>query len=353
MKSGLPVKKIVKLNFLLTINTILFFVVLRFLNPNDIEDMSHIYKGLTLSAYLLLMLSFGNLGLFLIMDRLIQKGIFKGGKDKKTKMCFLTSSHFYAIMVTWSVIFIHRLMFTVESPVSGFRLLFLSLFGVMVNSYILAFQYFVVVQEEKYRVDIENSNLRAANTEAVNQLLKHQIQPHFLFNSLNILKSLYKRNVAEGEKYLICLSNFLRASLSSNNSKVILVKEEMELCQNYINMQKLRFGESLQCSIKILQDTLNNAYIPSFSIQPLIENAIKHNELTDEQPLVIKVEQEHDWIKVSNNLKLKVISAESTGLGLTNLSERYKLLCGEDIIVKESENTFSVKIKLLDHKGKR
>ncbi len=351
MKTRFPIKKIIKLNIWLTINTILFFAVVRYLNPNNIEDISDIYEGLIFGTYILLLISFGNLGLFLIIENLIKRGVFEESKTKKHRVFFFICSYSYAILITLSTILIHKLIFDSRDSATITSILLLALLGIMMNTYILVLQHYVMIQEDRYKIDLENSNLRAVNFEAANQLLKQQIQPHFLFNALNVLKSLYKTNSLEGEKYLIYLSNFLRASLSNNSNKVVRVKEEIELCTNYINMQKIRFGESIQYSILISDKALNNEYLPSFSLQPLIENAIKHNELTEEIPLVIHIVQEGEWIKVSNSLKIKSISTESTGVGLSNLSERYKLLTGEDIIIEEDGNTFSVKIKLLDHKA--
>ncbi len=350
MKTRFPIKKIIKLNIWLTLNTILFFAVVRFLNPKNIEDITDIYEGLIFGTYILLLISFGNLGLFLIIENLIKRGVFEESKTKKHRVFFFICSYSYAILITLSTILIHKLIFDSRDSATITSVLLLALLGIMMNTYILVLQHYVMIQEDRYKIDLENSNLRAVNFEAANQLLKQQIQPHFLFNALNILKSLYKRNTSEGENYLIYLSNFLRASLSNTSSKITRVKEEIELCKNYINMQKIRFGESLQYSVVIPDATLNNEYIPSFSIQPLIENAIKHNELTEEQPLVVNIMQVGDWIQVSNSLKIKSIAADSTGVGLSNLSERYKLLSGEDLIIEEDENTFSVKIKLLDRK---
>jgi LytS/YehU family sensor histidine kinase len=213
----------------------------------------------------------------------------------------------------------------------------------------LALQNYVTIQDSKAKWDVEKSLLRAANSDAANQLLRQQIHPHFLFNALNILKSLYRVNPKSGEEYLIRLSDFLRASISTNNIKVIPVKDEIKLCIDYLEMQKIRFDTALQYSFSISEDVLNTGFLPSFSLQPLLENAIKHNELTDESPLYIRIIQEGERIKVSNNLKIKATSEISTGSGLTNLAERYKILAGDEIHIQEDNDSFSVSIKILQH----
>jgi LytS/YehU family sensor histidine kinase len=196
---------------------------------------------------------------------------------------------------------------------------------------------------------MENSLLKTANAEAANQLLRQQIHPHFLFNALNILKSLYKIDPVAAEEYLVCLSDFLRASVSNNNIKVVRLKDEVELCQGYLRMQKIRFGDALICSFSVPDEILESRFVPSFSIQPLIENAIKHNELTEEQPLRIIIEQIGDRMKVSNTLRPKMTSEASSGSGLKNLSERYRILSDEEPLIEKDDTTFSVSIKLLDH----
>ena len=113
-------------------------------------------------------------------------------------------------------------------------------------------------------------------------------------------------------------------------------------------MQKIRFDEALICTISIPDTSLDEAYVPSFSIQPLLENAIKHNELTKLSPLHIIITQENDRVKVTNNLKSKITNETSTGIGLANLSERYRILSGDEIFIENDRNTFSVSIKILN-----
>lgn len=218
----------------------------------------------------------------------------------------------------------------------------------LINALFIVMQKYIILQNDKANTDLEISRLKTVNAEAANQLLRQQIHPHFLFNALNTLKSLYKREPKTAEEYLVHLSDFLRASISTNNIKVIRLKDELKLCQDYLNMQKIRFGNALVYSIDISDGKLENGFVPSFSIQPLLENAIKHNELTGESPLFITIKQEKEWIKVTNNLNLKTSNENSTGSGLANLSERYRLLSDSDLIIEEEEHTFSVSIKILE-----
>ncbi|MDT4866715.1 Sensor histidine kinase YpdA [compost metagenome] len=197
----------------------------------------------------------------------------------------------------------------------------------------------------KVKVDLENSQLRTVNAETANQLLRQQIQPHFLFNALNVLKSLIRKYPDTAEEYLISLSDFLRASVNQNKKVLVPLVEELKICHDYMEMQKIRFGNALRYQVNI-NDT-ENGYLPVFSLQPLLENAIKHNELTTASPLQIEISDAAGWVEVKNNMQAKRSLSESTGNGLTNLSERYRILSGNPVQIIENQENFIVKIKLL------
>jgi LytS/YehU family sensor histidine kinase len=230
----------------------------------------------------------------------------------------------------------------------GMLLIFL-VSSAMVNTLMLVSQNFVILQNEKARADIEISHLKTVHAEAANLLLKQQIHPHFLFNALNMLKSLYRKDIEAGDTYIVHLANFLRASIFRQTSKVSRLDEEFALLQDYLEMQQIRFGAALTCTITVPADSLKKYYLPTFSLQPLLENAIKHNELTEELPLTIAIYQQDDRIVIRNNLQKKTVRESSTNNGLANLAERYRLLSEDQIIIKEDARFFSISLKLLTH----
>jgi len=236
---------------------------------------------------------------------------------------------------------------------------FLSMFFVssaIVNSLIILLQNFVMLQNNKARADLELSNLKTAHAEAANLLLKQQIHPHFLFNALNTLKALYRKDAAAGDTYIVHLANFLRASVFSHAAKVSSLEDELAFLRDYLEMQKMRFGAALDCTIDLPEEIMKDYYLPSFSLQPLLENAIKHNELTQQAPLMVHIYYLEERIIVKNNLQKKNMNVSSANHGLANLAERYRLWSGDEVIIKEDTNTFLVSIKLLtdeysDHRG--
>jgi two-component system, LytTR family, sensor kinase len=230
-----------------------------------------------------------------------------------------------------------------------------------VDTVILILQDLVVTREKNTAIELENSRLRMRNVEAMNLQLMQQVQPHFLFNSLSALKSLIGHSPEQAGEYLVRLSGFLRASMSSHAMSVVLVGRELDLCVDYLDMQQIRFGEALQYSIDVPAAVRERSYVPVFSLQLLIENAIKHNVLTRERPLSIRVMSTDGVIRVVNNLQKKPGgmpagagdggAGEAGGTGLTNLRERYRALTGDPVLVEEGEHEFSVTIKVFDYEG--
>jgi two-component system LytT family sensor kinase len=227
--------------------------------------------------------------------------------------------------------------------------LFFFLISTLMYGMVYVLHNFIIFEDWKTQVDLENSRLKSIHAETVNHLLKQQIQPHFLFNALNVLKSLIRKHPDTAEEYLLSLSDFLRASVNQNKKTVAPLKEELKICNDYMEMQKIRFGEAIDFKILIDDSEISSRdQLPAFSLQPLVENAIKHNELTNVSPLRIQITKNQDFIEVENNLKPKSIMLDSTGNGLSNLSERYRILTGNTIQIEETNTQFIVRIKILD-----
>jgi sensor histidine kinase YesM len=225
----------------------------------------------------------------------------------------------------------------------------IAIIGFALNTIVLIIQDLILLREKKARVELENAELKIKNIEATNQQLKQQIHPHFLFNSLTTLKSLIKKHPEKAEEYLIMLSDFLRASISTDTPNLVKLKEEIKLSLDYLEMQQVRFGEALKFKINISDNILENKYVPVFSVQQLVENAIKHNAFTDSHPLLINIDYDGGRIVTENSLRYKKSTEASTGLGLTNLKDRYKILSGEEIVISTTAEKFSVSIGTFDN----
>lgn len=214
-----------------------------------------------------------------------------------------------------------------------------------INTIIIILSNSIILQFQKRSAELEIERLKVNNLEAQRLMLVQQLQPHFLFNALSTLKSLISENPAKAEDYTVRLSEFLRYSIQSKNSELVLLADSIKFTEDYIELQKVRFGDSFDCKIDIPEIELQKK-VPIYAVQTLVENAIKHNALSDKNPLFIQILIEDGRLKVVNNLipkKVKTIS----GTGLENLNQRYKMLANLEIEVIKTEQHFMVFINLL------
>ncbi|ASS48466.1 MAG: hypothetical protein A3D31_08105 [Candidatus Fluviicola riflensis] len=220
-----------------------------------------------------------------------------------------------------------------------------------INSIVLLIHNILLMKDLKNKVELENTELKLKNLEATYEQLKQQIHPHFLFNSLSTLKSLIQRNPQTAENYLIKLSGFLRTSMDQARTDLVTLDEELSICRQYLEMQKMRFGDSLNFSIDIPTEKLK-FHVPFFSILPLLENAIKHNAFTTPKPLEISIYYEDGYVEIKNRKQLRESVEEGLSSGLNNLKRRYQMLANEEVLIENNENWFSVKIKLLRNENR-
>ena len=217
--------------------------------------------------------------------------------------------------------------------------------AVAINTLILILSNLIILQFQKESVELEVKQLKVNNLEAQKMILLQQLQPHFLFNALSTLKSLISENPRNAEDYTVRLSDFLRYSVQAKNNEVISLAEELTFTNNYIELQKVRFGESFKCIIEIPEPFMTQK-IPVYALQILVENAIKHNSFTDKKPLLIQVSIEANRIKIINNVLPKTLQIQS-GTGLENLNQRYKLIANAEIEIIKTDKNFTVFIELI------
>lgn len=223
--------------------------------------------------------------------------------------------------------------------------------GIVMNTMMIIMHDSVLLYEHKLQSDLEVEQLRSANAEAKNLLLKQQIHPHFLFNALNTLKALYNKDTGMADDYIVHMASFLRTSIYHQSANLASLSNELTFLNDYLEMQRIRFGEALICSIEVSDEERERYALPSFSLQPLLENAMKHNNFTLQCPLIVRIRIEGEWLTISNNLQKKGLKVASSNYGLANLADRYRLCSGEEIRIKENDEKFSVSIKLLKNEN--
>lgn len=199
---------------------------------------------------------------------------------------------------------------------------------------------------------LQNGQLMAENVRNQYQALKNQLNPHMLFNSLNTLQSLVRENPEKAQNYIRELSRVLRYTLQENDMHIVTLREEMDFVEAYIFLMKMRYEDNLHFVLDVDSSWMDYC-LPPLSVQTLVENAIKHNEISNRKPLTIGIrivcqpDNGEISLQVDNNLQPRRTTAAGTGVGLANLSKRYALLLDKEIKITEAEGKFRVNIPLV------
>jgi sensor histidine kinase YesM len=202
--------------------------------------------------------------------------------------------------------------------------------------------FIILLWQESLR---REQKLREQNLIFQNETLKNQVNPHFLFNSLNTISSLIQTQPEEAERFINDLSSIYRYIIENGQKDKVPLSLELEFVSDYYKLHRTRDEEKILLSIDV-RDAGKYQILP-VSLQTLLENAIKHNIATRQQQLRISIYLEGNYIIVSNNLQRKATQLRSTATGLKNLSERLRLISGREMIIEEDETTFTVKLPLL------
>ncbi|MFD2513249.1 sensor histidine kinase [Pontibacter locisalis] len=214
----------------------------------------------------------------------------------------------------------------------------------------LFFYYFVERQRNIKQLQAEHlraEQLQKENFRAQLEALKNQVNPHFLFNSLNVLSSLIYVDQDKAATFLSQLAEVYRALLDSGDKQLVPLEQELSLANAYIYLMRTRFGDNVQFQVEVPSEYLH-LQLPPTSLQMLLENATKHNGSTSTKPLHIRIYVVDEKLVVENNLQPRLEEVASTKVGLQNISSRYKYLTDKKVEIKQSEQSFTVALPLLD-----
>lgn len=193
--------------------------------------------------------------------------------------------------------------------------------------------------------EVEAEKAKQESIKANYESLKNQVNPHFLFNSLNALTSLVYEDQDKAAKFIKQLSEVYRYVLDSRNKEVVSIAEELQFLDSYLFLQQIRFGDKLRIKNELKE---HGGSLPPLALQMLVENAIKHNIVSHEQPLTIHLYESDRKLVVRNNLQTKnTLGEASSGVGLENIRKRYEFLSDEKVEVENDKETFAVKLPIL------
>jgi LytS/YehU family sensor histidine kinase len=233
----------------------------------------------------------------------------------------------------------------VRKPFPDEYLIYPFISSLAINAIVAVISNSVVLSYKKNDAEKQLQNLKIQQTEAQKKILMQQLQPHFLFNALSTLKSLINENTELAQNYTIKLSAFLRYAIAAQKHDLIDLQHEMDFVADYLCLQKMRFGNALQWHFDIPENHIKDTRVIIFSIQSLIENAIKHNHFTTAKPLIIYINAQNNTLKISNNRQPK-INREPLGTGLENLNIRCLLILKLPIKIIDTDAYYTVIIPL-------
>lgn len=211
---------------------------------------------------------------------------------------------------------------------------------------ITAIFYTIYYIKSKQDTKVKEQKVIAGTASAKFDALKNQLDPHFLFNSLNVLTSLIEENPDKAQQFTTSLSKVYRYVLEQKNKELVTVDEELKFARTYMSLLKNRFEDSIVFEIPEQANNPESKVVP-LSLQLLLENAVKHNVVTSSKPLHIKIYETNGNLVVENNLQPKQILKKSSGVGLANIRQRYQLLTNKQVIINQKANSFAVAIPML------
>ncbi len=205
-----------------------------------------------------------------------------------------------------------------------------------------AFYFYRALQKQ----EVKEQKIIARTASASFDALKNQLDPHFLFNSLNVLTSLIEEDPHQAQKFTTSLSKVYRYVLEQKNKDLVTVDEELDFARTYVRLLKMRFEDSIVFDIPDKASNTDLKIVP-LSLQLLLENAVKHNVVTASRPLHIKVFEENGMLTVTNNLQAKEVVKKSSGVGLQNIKQRYSILTDRAMQIVKTAQDFSVHLPML------
>lgn len=264
-------------------------------------------------------------------------------KPVKHLILEILSILFYTLLVGSIFILINEI-YPIESFEEDMRLSIF--FTLMITFFITSIYegYFFFINWKETRILSEK--LAKENIQSQYETLKSQINPHFLFNNLNTLSALIEENPKVAVEYVRNTADYYRNILNLKDKEVITLGEELELITTFFNLQFNRYGNNLMLIVDV-DSSLHSSYVAPLSLQMLLENAIKHNIISKDKPLTVKVTAKDGFIVVSNNLQRRDLDQPSSGFGLKNITDRYSYLSSHKVEISENDSYFTVSIPIL------
>lgn len=259
----------------------------------------------------------------------------------------LLASLTYALICINASYLVFKLLFT-QDPPSPDQIFMVNVYSIFLILPIFSIYYVLYFIREWKKSKIESELFQKESMKSQLANLKNHLDPHFLFNNLNILSSLIEKGEDDSKEYLNKFAEVYRYMLQNNTMELIPLREELNFIDAYLQLIKMRFQYGLNIIIEIPEDKLDFT-LPPLTLQLLVENSIKHNALSKEHPLIIEIKYRNEnHLQIRNNIIAKKIKFHSNGSGLKNIENRYKYFTEKEVAIENDGAFFSVKIPLLE-----
>ncbi|MFC4739709.1 2TM domain-containing protein [Flavobacterium ponti] len=289
-------------------------------------------------------LYYANSFVFMYLD-----GVFKENRfDKRRVLIGFVLSFFISIFVIFLMRIVEDVLiektpfneFLMQEKASNYIVAIIITFIVTLG--IHAFYFYKAFQENR----VKEQKIIAGTASAKFESLKNQIDPHFLFNSLNVLSSLIEENPENAQKFTTSLSKIYRYVLEQKDKELVTVAEELAFAKTYMNLLKMRFEDSISYEVPLDFDDEDAKVVP-LSLQLLLENTIKHNIVSEKKPLHIKITIKNNELIVENNKQKKEVLQDRRGVGLQNIVNRYAILSKRNVTVEDTDEYFRISLPIL------
>jgi hypothetical protein len=257
----------------------------------------------------------------------------------------------YTVPVVLGIDYLTFVVFQKMNPNEFFndRMIWVHLFYIILSLGVSTFMHarsFMANWKQASRKEVTAQKIIAGTASAKFESLKNQIDPHFLFNSLNVLSSLIEENPENAQRFTTSLSKIYRYVLEQKDKELVSVEEELAFAKTYMNLLKMRFENSLFYE---LPTTIINAEakVVPLSLQLLLENTVKHNVVSEKRPLHIRISIEGDYLAIQNEYQKKEVLQDRQGVGLQNIINRYGIITNRKVLIDQNEKNFTVKIPIL------
>ncbi len=329
--------KLKKLVTVVIITSALVFLINLLLGgwSSSIQNISY-YFIYSAGFYLVNWLYFAAVGRFLSWDR----------KPEKTLIISIlgvipvNALTYFCLNLFFRVIIGRQDFNTFIKQINALEYTLVILFSLVIALFIIIGYFFKAIREEKLKAE----QLKTQNERAKFESLKNQLDPHFLFNNLNVLTALIGENANKAEEFTMALSDIYKYVLAQKDKELVPLQEELTFAKQYLTLLKMRYEDDLHYTLP--ENVPENMKIPPLSLQMLLENTVKHNSITRDNPLKINLKITDGYLSVLNNKNAKS-SKNHQGIGLQNIVKRYKLLSQKPVDIKDDKESFEVQIPIL------